>query len=795
MNRGSLSGTLSPVNDAAEAGQKASLLHSLGRGRILCSLLPYVLLALLALLAGVGALALAGITPFGSSSLCWQDNGQQVASDFGYVRGCMEGRHMLSWSYACGGSPRSSFHPTFINLCMPSTWLVAAIPGLSAVVGLSLLFLLQMALLPLGAFYYLRRRFSRLPMPLAMALALAYAFGGFVMSKCSFLPFLHVAMLFPWFVAALEALLRRGRWLPYCLLLSFMLAVGTYYAYMWLLFAAVFAVARTGWRWHSPVQQHTGLLFRASAGALGLSAFFWLPSLLLTAASARAGEAHFWWHATRAEWDANVLHQLLSLPAALFCLMLLPAWRRLRANRYSLALLVVLVGLACVSASSLWHLSRPWDFPGRFGYMADFLFMCMAARLAQAEGIKAPLLRPLVVVCGAFVLGMLLRDSAERHERRYQSSADRILLAEWAAQQVPQPAGRAKSRGFAAVENLAFFTPFDSLCHFTACITREQEETLSRWGYQQRAAVISTEGGTLATDTLLGIRYLLSQEGEGAPFRLEENPYYFGVGLMMPPGVFPQQGEAPITRQQDLLSRLLGVEFAGTRRSLHCQAAPPWEPQPLPDLPADGLHYLQQPAEGSALAYDGSPYGRWPEMEGRPGLCELAPDCRWVTGDGEQGMAELYHLPLASLRELKRYALELPVSCAYAGNRLLIDCRSTEARPLLFLPLLWQEGYVAEVDGAAARVQKLDGFVGISMPEPGEHRVVLIWRRPWMGLSLLISLLSALLLGAAGLASRRACALLAQQPSDLLCHRLLLVVSGLLLLWPLLVLPIGLWWS
>ncbi len=833
------------MNDIAGTGQGRSTPPE-GRGGPLrwgcsthwvslpCTLFPYALTALLALLAGLAALALSGTEPFGSHTLCWQDNGQQVASDFGYVRGVWEGRHTLDWSYACGGSPRSSFHPTFNNLVSPLTWVVAAIPGLSAVTGLSLLFLLQITLLPLGALYYIRKTFPRLPAAFGMTLALIYAFGGFVMSKHSFLPFLNVAILFPWYVATLDTLLRRGRWVPYMLLLAFMLAVGTYFAYMWLLFTAVYASARTGWRWNSPVRQHTLCLFLASAGALALSAFSWLPSLLVTAGSARAGEAHFWWNATRAEVEPMFINWLSSLFVPLVLLFLLRL--RLRWNRYALTLLVLLVGLVFTSATTLWHLSRPWDFEGRFAYMAEFMLICLMAgglypfchgqyRL-RWRLIPLVVLTVLVGVCYvdcvgspwellAVFLGSLALAACWRwrqaavgvglmgglasllcwmvldwdkgvHHHKYQSCADRVKIAEWASQEVPAPEGRVKSHGHAAVENLAFFTPFESMSHFTACITAAQEGTLARWGYQRRTAVISTEGGTAASDTLLGIRYILFQEKDDAPYRVEENPYYFGLGLMTPArflnGLHKEGGD-PIDYQQLMLAWLLGEEHAGTRRLL-CL------PSELPAL-RDGQHYLQQPADGELCFCVESSYSRLGVVESLPRLVPIS-DFTFVqhSASGTEE-AFIYHLPLSSLEALKRYGQELPVRSSYSGYVMKLRCRSTEERSMLFLPLLWQQGYEAAVDGRPSDVLERGGFVGIAMRAPGEHEVELVYRGRGKWEGGMVSLASLpLLLGAWGLGRR----IRAPRCADSFCRRVLLAVSAVLLLWPLLTLPVGLLW-
>ncbi len=821
------------------------------------ALWPYLLTALLALLAAMGALALGGITPFGEGTLSWQDNGQQVASDFGYVREVLQGRSALDWSYACGGSPRSSFHPTFNNLCSPLTWAVAALPGLDALTGLSLLFLLQMTLLPLGALFYLRRTFPRLPVALGMTLALCYAFGGFVLTKYTFLPFLNVALLFPWFVAALDSLLRRGRWLLYCLLLAFMMAAGTCFAYMYGLFAALYAAARTGWRWSSPVRQHSCLLVLASAGAAALSAFSWLPSLLVTASSARAGESHLLWFMTRPEVEPAFLVWGLSIPVALLVLALMVEERvSLRCRgRYERVFIVLLVGLVCTSATSLWHLSRPWDFAGRFSYMAEFMMICCVAQsacrlrcrhwgrnrllpacvlggivlifawwmpwetlLVVGGGLvlmccwKRNYLRAALLICAALCavsLGIRLQRDAQEYAGRYQSAADRVRLVEWAAKQLPEAEGRAKSLGYAAVENLAFFTPFDSLSHFTACITRDQQQTLARWGYQERVAVISSEGGTLATDTLLGMRYFLSQGREcpeGLPllalqpapqgvYRIQENPYWFGMGLMLPPDTFPLAAQNdPITCQQELLGKLLGNEYAGRRGTGRVGEAM--------QLPPDCLNYLLQPAgEGCRLLYlhGGDSHERWGGVEEPPRLWGLPAGGEIIVQGGEDAGFQLYHLPLSSLERLRDYAGELPVQeVTYARHRLQLGCRSSESRSLLFLPLLWQAGYEATVDGASAPVQNLDGWVGIPMPQPGEHRVELRYNTPGKLAGALISIGTLVLLPVCFLLHRRgcfcSCVLSPQGGLNTLCRRAMLLVSFTLLLWPLLTLPLGLLW-
>ncbi len=240
---------------------------------------------------------------------------------------------------------------------------------------------------------------------------------------------------------------------------------------------------------------------------------------------------------------------------------------------------------------------------------------------------------------------------------------------------------------------------------------------------------------------------------------------------------------------------LLGAEHVGTRSRVSVNEPVPFEP--------GCLHYLQQSVEGmgltaaeDAFVAEGSPYLRWGGVEGTPRLQQLFPPCRWLGSHvGQESFCELYLLPLTALEALKAYGQELPVQVEYAGYGMNITCRSTEARSMLFLPLLWQLNYKATVDGKPAKVAFLDGFVGIAMPEPGEHRVELRYEPvgrytfllPGLGLLVILLLRRRLPSGPSALALR--------DWGESACRRLLLAVSLLLLLWPLLTLPLGLWWS
>ncbi len=340
----------------------------------------YFVTALLSLLIALCAMALCGVWPFGGEFLSCLDNQQQVASDFGYLRQLLSGRSDLFWSYACGGVPHSSVHPTFGNLLSPLVWLVAIVPHTGVLPKLSLLLLLQVAILPLGALFYLRKTFPHLSIKVAVTLSLGYAFSSFLYTKYSFLPFLNVALLFPFFLYGLDCLLNRGRWCLYLILLTCMMTVGPYFAYMYVLFAILYAAGRAGWRWKSRVRQHHGLLLVISLLCLALSSWSWLPSLVTTSVSARVGHGSLLHIISTPGIDVRALSIWL-FPVFSLAVILFSANRKnVLQGRYGLTCVGLLLALALAPVSHLWHVSIPIGFSGRFAYMPVMMLTCMAAQ-------------------------------------------------------------------------------------------------------------------------------------------------------------------------------------------------------------------------------------------------------------------------------------------------------------------------------------------------------------------------------------------------------------------------------
>ncbi len=783
----------------------------------------YACTALLALLIATAAFTFAGIWPCGEQYFCYWDNQSQVASDFGYVRQLISGRSDIFWTYSCGGATRHSFHPTFNNLLSPLTWLVALIPGLHAMAGISILFMLQIMVMPLGALFYLRHTFRRLPQWVAVSLALGYTFCDFLFTKSPAMMLLNPGIIFPFFLYSLDILLKHKHWIPYFLLLILMMSTGTYFAYMWLLFSIIYAASRTGWCWKTRVQQHNTTLLIVTLAAIFISAPVWFPSLLLTMNSWRVNDTFSLLPFLKAAIPVDSC--FLPPALAIASLLSITRWKYVLFSRYGLTACILLPGILCYSSHTVWHMmSPPIGYPARFSYMLMMMLTCMAAcawPIKRARTFHYTLLLSIgalmgitfcavmyriwavnlgntlcthacslwaigvlflsffvwkrkkgsILVCSCILLSSVFGLFLNNHV--YQAAQRKIVprtteSVEWAAAQqsneklcLSHTSGRTKLNTERYPFSLAFFLPTDSLSHYTATQQKHHIETLEIWGASKGHAAVPSEGGTIFSDTLFGTHFFLlldkSYEGRLQPFASHEknnfylfhNPWYFGMGLMIPEEVtFLSASETDVTPldvQQHAIRAILGEKYLAVLET-HSISEPvltsTWTYLLLPDEP----HH-------HSLTYDGSIYAASDRVVQLPPLQLLPPHSEVKVSPHPRSEFQPTTCQTLTFREetldaLKNYAQQLPVRIRYHRREMNIECTSTKERNQLFLPLLWQKGYTALADdGSLLTLKNNGGFLSIELPRVGAHHIRLIWHRPgviigWIlgGIGLLLTL-------------------------------------------------------
>lgn len=448
----------------------------------------------------------------------------------------------------------------------PTVWVACLLPADSCLQTLSWLFLIQTACSSVAALFYLRRTFPHCPNALKLALAISYTFSDFLFTKFTDLRFLNISAFFPLFLYSLDLLLKRGKYWPYLLISTYMLAVAPYFFWMWGVFSVIYigAQLKLGWALYQGKRPQLHLLLFAGMTLLasGLSAFSWLPSYLLTSESARAALNCNWRVFFLASQDTPLLTCWMITPLLLSAMALSTKFfKLLYKSAYGLTLVLLLVCCCCVTMNWFVHMGPPWGFPVRFSYMITMMSCCLVAqgmngRKEEAFGtfnirtvliaIPALLLLMyatktahiskglwaiafaiaiifwkgrhyktflLVLACllsAAFVKGFRME---ERH--RLEDVPERLTQAEDLQRSLPSfqtaPWSRVRSVDLCLNSNFSEVSGLNSVCNFFHSSTDPHQEAVNRLGYLRYVTRICDAGGSIFSDAFMGCEFLVAR--------------------------------------------------------------------------------------------------------------------------------------------------------------------------------------------------------------------------------------------------------------------------------------------
>lgn len=508
----------------------------------------------------------------------------------------------------------------------PTVWFACLLPADSCLQTLSWLFLIQTACSSAAALFYLRRTFLHCPDTLKLVLAVSYTFSDFLFTKFTDLRFLNISAFFPLFLYSLDLLLKRGKYWPYLLISTYMMAVAPYFFWMWGVFSIIYigAQLKLGWALYKSrqIQLHLLLFAGMTLLALGLSAFSWIPSYLLTHESARAAEVH----------SLRVFFMPTREPLLLTCWMLTPLlfsaivlstkfFRLLYKSAYGLALVLLLVCCCCITMNWIMHMGPPVSFPVRFSYMLTMMSCCLVAQgmnerkkeacgtfniktgliamsallifmyaaktghamkglwaiafattaiLWNGRHYKTILLVLSCLLCISFVKGFRMEAL-----HRLEDEPDRLTQAEDLQRSLPpfqvSPWSRVRSVDFCLNSNFSEVSGLNSFCNFFHSSSAPQQTAVNRLGYVRHFTRICDEGGSVFSDAFMGCEFLVARHPLYEPLleRLPahdslyvyRNPYYWGDGVLLPQELCDRAEEwddAPVANQQRLFEELGG---------------------------------------------------------------------------------------------------------------------------------------------------------------------------------------------------------------------------------------------
>lgn len=365
------------------------MLKSDCRGRGLRSvLLPAICGTLLTLALFALFYALFGIYPFGVKSIVWCDMEQQAVPLLLQCKQILErGESLLYTPLNAGGM--SFYGVFFFFLSNPLSFLVL-LTDMPVSSLMNLLVPLKLAMASGSMVILLRRQTPKLSPALAVLLGLMYGFCGYGLMYYQNLMWLDVQALAPLLLLAVDALLQKGKVLPYFCCICLNIVFCYYIGYMTVIFLLLYVGL---YAYFTPRAERKTLYLHdfwlTSAMAALATAFVWLPSFLQIMRSARSGNLidsltnRFMFHALG---DRFVLLAATAIVFAVLPLLFCKDLPMPREEHRRMRVLCVLFVVAVVfdPINAMWHTGSYQAFPIRWAFFMIMIALRIAAELLSA---------------------------------------------------------------------------------------------------------------------------------------------------------------------------------------------------------------------------------------------------------------------------------------------------------------------------------------------------------------------------------------------------------------------------
>ncbi|RKJ05892.1 hypothetical protein D7X87_07165 [bacterium D16-54] len=341
-----------------------------------------------------------GIFPFGEESFLRTDMYHQYAPFFSEFRHKLaEGESLLySWNVGMGVN-FSALYAYY--LASPLNWLLVLCPETLVIEFMTYMIVLKTGLSGLSMAYYLRRHCKTRNFGIAF-FAIFYALSGYMAAYSWNIMWLDCIILFPLIMLGLEALVKEGKGLLYCLALGASILSNYYISimtciFMVLYFAALMAMERR--RIEKKYIGRCGLFVLYSLLAGGLAALVLLPeiyALMLTASGQfnfpKLQDPYFSIFDMAARHMGNVETEIgLDHWPNIYCgvavLVLLPLYlaaKRISGKEkavYSVLLLFFFASFSVNVLNFIWHgFHFPNSLPCRQSYIYIFLVLVMCCK-------------------------------------------------------------------------------------------------------------------------------------------------------------------------------------------------------------------------------------------------------------------------------------------------------------------------------------------------------------------------------------------------------------------------------
>lgn len=182
-----------------------------------------------------------GIYPFGNRSFLYMDMYHQYMPFFSEFIEKIKAGEGLSYSWNVGIG--SNFLALYVYyLASPFHWLAFFFPKEHLMEFMSYLTIIKLGLCGLTACIYLRKRFAT-DSPVVVLISCFYAMSGFMAAYNWNIMWLDCVILLPLILLGLEALVREGKWILYCVTLGLSIYTNYYLSIMICIFLVLYFAA------------------------------------------------------------------------------------------------------------------------------------------------------------------------------------------------------------------------------------------------------------------------------------------------------------------------------------------------------------------------------------------------------------------------------------------------------------------------------------------------------------------------------------------------------------------------
>lgn len=335
--------------------------------------LEYSLPALISIFVYIIAMVCKGIAPFGKESICYIDCSDGLIPAYTGLWDWLHGRgsFMVSFNLGAGGSLFSSF--VLNGFLSPISWLIGIFPRDYIMTGISLLFIVRLALMATTAYFCFKRFFPKINQWILLMFAIVWTFSGWTMVHFTNIGWLDLMILFPLLILSAKELVENGKIFWFVIVLSYMLILSYYITYMVLVGTVVVATVYVFTACEKSKRMKVASnLFYAIFISLLISMVTFIPSMVTSLGGHRFSGGNDYGRSELYRYFFSKLAVIImyALPVVFFMRLMLK-YKQDKRNVlfFMLSFVICGAGLIIEPINKMWHTGSYYCFPLRYGFV------------------------------------------------------------------------------------------------------------------------------------------------------------------------------------------------------------------------------------------------------------------------------------------------------------------------------------------------------------------------------------------------------------------------------------------